>query len=168
MTLEKNIASVFKMDDQTWSRHANPWSVWTRFIILPFLILALWSRVWLGWWCIIPTAIVLLWTWFNPRLFPQPNTTNNWASKAVLGERVWLNRNEISIPESHQNLPNILNLISASGLPFLVWGIVHLEIYPTLLGAILVYAGKLWFLDRMVWLYEEMKDTNSIYRSWLY
>ncbi|MGH1393463.1 MAG: DUF6653 family protein [Trichormus sp.] len=28
--------------------------------------------------------------------------------------------------------------------------------------------GKLWYLDRMVWLYTEMKDINPEYRSWLY
>jgi len=39
------------MDDAAWKRHANPWSVYTRFTCLPFIVLALWSRVWLGWWC---------------------------------------------------------------------------------------------------------------------
>ena len=32
----------------------------------------------------------------------------------------------------------------------------------------LIYLGKMWFLDRMVWLYEDMKDTTPEYRSWLY
>ena len=35
-------------------------------------------------------------------------------------------------------------------------------------GTVLVYAGKVWFLDRMVWLYEDMKDSTTEYSSWLY
>jgi hypothetical protein len=27
------------MDDATWFRHANPWSVWTRASVLPLVIL---------------------------------------------------------------------------------------------------------------------------------
>ena len=34
MTLERKIASAFRMDDETWKRHANPWSVWTRNTVL--------------------------------------------------------------------------------------------------------------------------------------
>ncbi len=36
------------MDDTTWARHANPWSVWTRVPILPALALAIYSRAWIG------------------------------------------------------------------------------------------------------------------------
>lgn len=168
MTLERNIANSFQMDERTWLRHANPWSVWTRFTILPLLILAIWSRVWFGWLSLLPIAIVLLWMWFNLRIFPKPQTTNNWASKGVLGERVWLNRDCISVPQHHQRVPSILNLVSVLGLPFLILGLVNLELYPTLIGVILIDIGKLWFIDRMVWLYQDMKDNNPLYRSWLY
>ncbi len=168
MTLERTIANSFWMDDRTWMGHANPWSVWTRFTVLPLLILAIWSRVWLGWLSLLPIAISLVWMWLNPRLFSKPQTTNNWISKGVLGERVWLNRHSIPVPKHHQRVPNILIIVSALGIPFLILGLVNLEIYPTLMGVILVYLGKLWFIDRMVWLYEDMKDDNSLYRSWLY
>ena len=42
---------LMKMDDAAWKRHANPWSAWTRTLILPLLALTVWSRVWIGWWC---------------------------------------------------------------------------------------------------------------------
>lgn len=168
MTLERKIAASFSMDDPTWARHANPWSVWTRFTVLPLLILAIWSRVWLGWWCLIPVTITIGWMWLNPRIFPEPNSTNNWASKAVLGERVWLNRDNVPVPKHHQKVPNILSVVSTSGVVFLIWGLVALNFWPTLLGVTLVYLGKLWFIDRMVWLYEDMKDVQPEYRSWLY
>jgi hypothetical protein len=33
---------------------------------------------------------------------------------------------------------------------------------------VIVVLGKSWFLDRMVWLFDEMKDVNPDYRCWFY
>ncbi len=162
------LAHAFSMTEEVWQRHANPWSVWTRFTVLPILILAIWSRVWLGWWAIAPVSLTLIWTWINPRLFTKPTSTQNWTSKAVLGERVWINRNTIPIPNHHQMMANLLSVISACGLPFLIWGLITLSPWPTALGAVVVYAGKVWFLDRMVWLYEDMAPQSADYQAWLY
>jgi hypothetical protein len=30
----------------------------------------------------------------------------------------------------------------------------------------MAYLGKLWFADRMVWLWENMADATDEYRSW--
>ena len=98
MKLEQRISAAFRMTDETWARHANPWSVWTRFTAFPALILAVWSRAWLGRWAAVPIFGAVLWTWLNPRLFERPRSTDNWASKAVLGERVWMNRDAVPIP----------------------------------------------------------------------
>ncbi len=168
MTLERIIAQAFAMSDEVWARHASPWSVWTRFTVLPLLVLGVWSRVWIGWWAVLPAAAAVLWAWLNPRIFPKPKSTDHWASKGVLGERVWLNRDKIPIPRHHRAAPHVLSSISALGMIFLIWGVIALALWPTLFGAALVYLGKLWFLDRMVWLYEDMKDTDAYYRSWLY
>lgn len=166
--LRQQIAAVFSMSDAVWQRHTNPWSVWTRNTVLPLLVFALWTRVWLGTWAIFAIAAALFWMWLNPRLFEPPQSTDNWASKAVLGERVLLNQDEIPIPPHHQKMATILNLVALLGVPFLIWGIVTLQIWPTLFGSGLIYAGKLWFLDRMVWLYEDMKQASPTYQSWLY
>jgi hypothetical protein len=168
VTIERKIAAVFSMSEETWARHANPWSVWTRFTALPTLILAVWSRTWIGWWSIAAIACALLWTWMNPRLFAVPCSTNNWASKGVMGERVWLNRDLVPVPAHHRRMPNILSAVSATGLPFIVWGVSMFEIWPTLFGTALVYLGKLWFIDRMAWLYEDMKQATPEYSRWLY
>jgi hypothetical protein len=47
MTFERTIARLFRMDDTTWLRHANPWSGILRNTALPALIVAFWSRLWL-------------------------------------------------------------------------------------------------------------------------
>ena len=169
MTLERKVATAFTMSDEVWLRHANPWSGITRFItVLPLVILSIWSRVWLGWLSIIPIALAIVWTWLNPRIFPKPSSTKNWMSQGVLGERVWLNRDRIPVPMHHQHVPNILSGVAASGGILVVVGLVLLHVWLTLLGFTLTTLGKLWFIDRMVWLYRDVKDVNAEYQSWLY
>jgi len=167
MTFERKIAKLFNLTDENWMKHANPWSVWTRYSVLPVIALAFWSRVWIGWWSLIPSIISLAWMFFNPVLFKKPRSTNNWASKSVLGERVWQNRDKIAIPKRHKTLPNILNGISSVGMILSIWAIVALSIWPAILGISLAYLGKSWYLDRMVWLYEDMKHLPE-YEKWLY
>lgn len=166
MTLERKIASAFALDDETWRRHASPWSVALRNTVLPVLVLAVWSRVWLGWYALVPVAVALLWTWYNPRIFPAPASFDHWASKAVFGERVWLNRDAVPVPVHHRTVPNILSAVSGLGMLFVLWGVLFYGIWPTVFGMALVYCGKLWFLDRMAWLWEDMREETDEYRSW--
>lgn len=166
MTLERTIASAFALDDKTWLRHASPWSVALRNTVLPILILAFWSRIWLGWYALVPVAVAILWTWYNPRIFPAPSSFDSWASKAVFGERVWLNRDAVPVPVHHRTAPTILSAIAGIGMLFVFWGVYACDLWPTLFGLSLVYSGKLWFLDRMAWLWEDMRDATDEYRSW--
>ncbi len=169
MTLERKMAKAFNLTNENWMRHANPVSVWTRYSVLPIIVFAFWSRIWIGWWCLIPGVISILWMFFNPVFFKKPKSTKNWASKAVLGERVYLNRDKVKIPEEH-NIPLhlILHSISSIGMIIAIWSIVYYSIIGAVFGVILAYAGKSWFLDRMVWLYEDMKNDNEVYKSWEY
>jgi len=167
MSLEKNISKIFGIKNDEWLQHANPLSVWTRFVTLPFLSLALWSRVWLGWYSLIPIFLIILWVFINPRAFKKPRSTNNWASKAVLGERVLANKDKVEIPQHHLKAKNILSIVQSLGGIFWLFGIIKLEIWPLVLGVVVIYLGKMWFLDRMVWLFEDMKD-HSEYKELLY
>ena len=150
---------LMAMDEGTW-RHANPWSAHTRIAILPLLALAVWSRVWIGWWCLLPVAALLVWTWANPRAFPPPRTYDAWASRAVLGERLFLDRlgrrrRGRALPAHHVRAGQVLTGIAASGLPPLAYGLWTLSLGWTLLGLALTVGGKLWFCDRMAWLHDE-------------
>jgi hypothetical protein len=89
---EGRVAHFFGLRGDAWMRHANPLSVWTRFSCLSLVVIAVWSRAWIGWYCLIPVAATSAWMWLNPRLFDVPASTRNWASKAVFGERIWLDR----------------------------------------------------------------------------
>jgi hypothetical protein len=167
MTLETRIAGLFRLTDENWMRHANPWSVRTRYSVLPLLILAFWSRIWLGWWCVLPVVLAFAWMVLNPVFFKKPRTTNTWESKSVLGERVWGNRDRVPVPKHHLLAPKILNGVSSLGMLLSIWGVVALSVWPAVMGVALAYAGKSWYLDRMVWLYEDMKHVPE-YADWLY
>jgi hypothetical protein len=166
MTLERRIAGLFRLDDEGWQRHANPWSGWTRLCALPLVVLALWSRLWLGWWSLVPIALSLLWVWINPRLFPPPNSTRTWMARAVLGERVWLNRDRVPVPQHHQTVPHVLSVTGGVGVALVIWGVVAPAVWPTAVGVLVVFGSKLWFMDRMVWLYADMKFATPEYATW--
>ena len=168
MGVEHSIARAFQMSPEVWARHANPLSVWTRYAALPFLIVAVWSRAWMGWWSLLPIFAIVVWIWLNPRVFRRPGSTRNWASKAVLGEQVWLNRKEIPIPRHHNKAICALNIITGLGGLLLLGGLITLNVFATTVGACVVVMGKSWFLDRMVWLYDEMIEKHPPYRDWLY
>jgi hypothetical protein len=168
MTSFHNLTKLFGLNDETWMRHANKWSVWTRFFILPLFAVAIWSRIYIGWYSLIFVLVLVLWTWINPRFFRKPKTTKHWASKAVFGERVWLKNQALPIPSHHKRAVLVLNIITGTGLPFLVWGLYAFHFWSVLLGLVIVIFGKMWFLDRMVWIYEDMKSMSEEYLSWEY
>jgi hypothetical protein len=60
------VARAFGIDETAWVRHANPWSVWMRNTVLPLIVLAIWSRVWLGGWSLVPLSLAMLLTWLKP------------------------------------------------------------------------------------------------------
>ncbi len=143
------------MDDQSWARHANPFSVWTRILTpLPLLILAVWSRVWIGHGAWAAVGIVALWVWLNPRLFPAPAHFDSWAARGVLGERLFL-RHRATIPAHHRQAARLLTAISALGLLPLAWGLWQLDLGWAIAGALLISGAKTWFVDRMAWIWDD-------------
>lgn len=146
---------LMSMDDAAWARHTNPWSGWTRVATFPLLTIAIWSREWIGMWAWLAVIAVILWTWLNPRLFPAPKSTDNWMSRGVLGERIWLARYQTPIPKHHADAANLLNIISSIGIIPYIYGLIFLDIWPTVFGMTVSMMAKLWFVDRMAQLTRE-------------
>lgn len=145
------------MDDAAWARHASPWSVWTRILTpLPLFALAVWSRVWIGGWAVIPVAFALAWVWLNPRLFPPPATLDSWGAEGVLGERVFL-RHRGRVARHHIRPSLVLTALSASGVIPFALGLWTLDAGWVLAGMLLISGAKTWFLDRMVWVWHDFR-----------
>ena len=166
-TMEQKVARLFGLKGDNWMRHANALSVWTRFTVLPVITLAIWSRDWIGWYSLIPVALAVTWMMINPLLFAPPRSTRNWASKSVLGERIWADRNSVEIPAQFRSpVPNVANALSAIGLVLLTYGLVVFDVLPTVAGILITILGKLWYLDRMVLLFEDMKHREPEFAKW--
>jgi len=168
-TGESRVAKLFGLEGERWMRHANPLSVWTRFSVLSLLALAIWSRDWLGWLCLVPIALAITWMMVNPLLFKEPRSTRNWASKGVLGERIWAERNTVDIPPQFRSpVPNVANVYAGLGIGLLTYGLVVLSVIPVVAGIVIANGGKLWYIDRMVLLFEDMKGRRPEHARWEY
>lgn len=168
-TGEQRVAKLFGLTGDSWARHANPVSVATRFAVLPLLALSIWSRDWIGWWCLVPVVLSVVFMMVNPLLFPKPRSTRNWASKGVFGERVWSERNVTPVPA--QFTPDVLRVtyaVQTVGAAALVYGLVRFDLMATVTGLVILQAAKAWYIDRQVLLYEDMKQRNAEYASWEY
>lgn len=153
---------LMKMDEDSWARHSNPWSVYTRFTILPLISVSFYSQHWIGSYCWVFVFISLIWIWLNPRLFKAPKQTDNWASKGTFGERIYLNRSVRAISKHHQTAANVLQFLSALGMIPFLYGLYSLDIWVLVIGNIWIILCKAWFVDRMVWVY---MDANNLVTS---
>ncbi|HEY1177577.1 MAG TPA: DUF6653 family protein [Phytomonospora sp.] len=148
------VAAAFKMSDEAWRRHANPWSVWTRFAAIPLMLLAVWSRDWIGWWSLAPIAAVAVWLWLNPRAFAPVDEPKSWTAKGIYGERLWLTDRSL-VTADHRAVLRLLVPLGIAGFAMIAWGLVALQVWPTVFGATLVVVGQLWRIDRFGILYTE-------------
>ena len=152
---EQAMIKAFGLTDEGWQRHANPWSVYTRIPIPALLALAVWSRKWIGRRSVLPIVAVCVWAAVNPRAFPPPRSTDRWASQSVLGERLWTASRKQGTPTRRALAPIVLTGINTAGMAVLVRGLIILDPWMTATGLAVHMAGKNWFLDRMVWHYED-------------
>jgi hypothetical protein len=161
MTMDARLAKAFGLEGDGWQRHANPWSVYTRIPIPALLVAAIWSRTRIGRRSLVPVGPVCAWTVINPRAFPPPRSLDNWASRGVLGETYWTKRKEVPVPARHRVAPNVLVAVSALGVPFIARGLVVRNGWMVLCGLAVEMAGKVWFIDRMAILYDDVAPAAS-------
>ncbi len=158
MDIFKAAERLMSMDDNAWERHANPASVMTRYTCLPLIVLAIWSRSWIGWWCLLPLLLAIIWTWLNPRLFNPPTSTDSWAYRGVMGERLFLARKSRPVPDHHHTMAWRLTGLSMLGVLILAWGLLLLDFWAVMCGLAVTILPKVWFVDRMVWMHDEMQS----------
>ena len=160
MNMLDRYARTVGMSEESWKRHANPWSVWTRFAAIPLIILSIWSRSWIGWWALAPLALIILWLWWNPHAFPPIDKPTAWSSRGIYGERLWsLDRSQM--PAGFNVAQRFWTVGALTGAVLLAWGLAALEIWPTVFGATLIVAGQLWRIDRLGLFYDQISLSSS-------
>lgn len=157
---------IMRMTDASWARHANPWSGWTRIAGAVPTFLALWSWHWIGPWALVPIFVIAIWTYANPRLFPAPANTDAWITWGVLGERVFLNRKAVPIPDEHARVALVVTAAAISFLTVAIFGFIAGNFWAAMTGWFGAMLGKCWFVDRMAWLWDDMKGAHPVYAAW--
>lgn len=132
---------------EMWRRHANPWSVWTRFAAIPAFCLAVWSRVELGWFALVPVALVVLWLVVNPFAFKPIETPQAWVSRGIFGEQLWLKK-ALALSAEARLILRLLIGVGLAGFALMAWGLWALEVWPVLFGMTLTTLAQLWRIDR--------------------
>jgi hypothetical protein len=160
MDTADRIAKTFGMNDEAWRRHANPWSVWTRFAAIPLMLLAIWSRTWIGWWCLVPVAAVVVWLFINPKAFPPVDEPRSWAARGIYGERAWVRDRDL-VPPDHRGVLRLLVSLGTIGFGMILWGLIALQLWPTVFGTTLIVLAQLWRIDRFNWLWERHQAQRS-------
>lgn len=126
---------------------------------LPLLCLAVWSRLWIGLWALLPVALAIGYIWINPRLFSEPPHFKAWMSRGVLGERVFL-EHRAEIARHQRQAAHVLSALSVPGVILMIVGLVIFWWEGVVFGAILAALPKIWFVDRMVWILQDWRDAG--------
>jgi len=132
MAYDRIAARLMSMSDEVWMRHANPWSGWTRVAISPLWFLAIWSWVWIGWWALVPVSVLAVCTWLNPRIFRPYTDDRPWITRGVLGERMFMNRTSVAIPQEHLRMAHILSALAGLSLAGAIVGFVTADFWLAL------------------------------------
>lgn len=153
----RTISAAMGMDSDKWLRHANKWSVWSRLAAVPLFPLAIWARSWIGWpGTVISLVGIALWLWLNVRLFAPATSDQSWEARAILGEKMWLDRKVHTIPAEHLRFIARLNIGSALMLLPTAFGAIVFDFWAASLGACGLVVGQLWALDRYSWIYADL------------
>jgi hypothetical protein len=76
--------TIARLRRKFFERHANPLSAWSRWGTTPVVLVPVWTRKWAH------AVPVLVWMIANAVVFPKPKHERAWATRAVLGEELWI------------------------------------------------------------------------------
>ncbi|TWI92673.1 hypothetical protein JM93_00216 [Roseibium hamelinense] len=150
-----------------WQHRIHPAAAYLRVLALPLLAAAVWSHTLFGagpaTGMSAATVLLLL---IAPRFFPAASGTPGWAAKSLYGERMWLNRINLPIPEDDARSALILFLTALTGLLIMIWGALAANALVCLPALLVAVIARFAFQNRMAILYERMRDAHPLYRFW--
>lgn len=145
------------MKEKTWEQHANPISGFTRIISYPLVFLPIWflsdfiSNPYKYWYIAAIGLIAILWFTVNPRLFKKPKTFDHYLSRGVLGEKIWTE------DRKKDTIATILTIVLAPFFLISLYTTYMQMFWEMMFFASVPFILKLWFIDRMVFLYDQNK-----------
>ncbi|RDI45235.1 DUF6653 family protein [Nocardia mexicana] len=152
MSTTQITANTFGLNDENWRKHANPWSVWSRMAAFAVMLAAIYLRDVLGWWTLAVLVGGVAFMFANTRMFRPIDVPSRWDERGIYGERLWTEKAPAAEP--HRRAISAIIGIAGVGLPLIGWGLVSVQIWPTVFGWTLVFISQLWQIDRFVAIYD--------------
>lgn len=137
--------------DVFWSRHSNPKSGWSRVLVTPALLYAVYRRDWRL------VAATVAFTVVNPLLFSPPDGQDAWMTRVALAERWWTEAGNGTVGLSYPNVCNSLNVPFVGYALLAAW---RRRPARAALAGTLSVALKLWFVAALVRRYEAREMGN--------
>ncbi|SDY80409.1 DUF6653 family protein [Halopenitus persicus] len=142
--------SVGEFSETFWNRHSNPKSGWSRMLVFPVLLYAVYQRRWR----VAGAAVVF--TALNPILFSPPTDDQAWMTRVVLAERWWTT--EYGQPIFELSYPNVLNVLNIPVAGYAFIAAYRQRPRHTMLAGVVSMALKLWYVAALVRRYDAEKE----------
>src|ERR687897_1216931 len=78
------LSLITRLTREVFRHPSNLWSAWPRLLSVPLVFVPIWTRSWRQ------GAILGVWLMVNPIAFPDPKNDRAWATRAMLGEEMWI------------------------------------------------------------------------------
>lgn len=132
-----------------WARHSNPKSGWSRALTAPFLVAAIYFRK--------PKLLLATVGYLvvNPIAFPEPERTDDWMTRGVLGEKRWV---ENGNPLFARSYPSVLNVVNVPTFCYVLYAAYRRKPVQAFVVLFLSMALKFWFVAEMVAYYDARGD----------
>lgn len=139
---------VTELEETFWKRHSNPKSGWSRTILLPAILYAIYHRNWR-----VAVAAVIF-TIVNPLLFAPPEDNDAWMTRAVLAERWWKDEGRGFIGLSY---PNVLTVVNIPTTIYALVAAYRRQPVRSALAGVVSMSLKFWYVAELVRAYEAEK-----------
>src|SRR5215207_10675860 len=139
---------IKQLTRKIFAHHSNPWSAWTRLFSAPLVFVPIWNRSWRQ------GAILGVWLTINPVVFPEPKDDKAWATRAMLGEEIWIAKRPLDRAMALNVAATALGLGG-------VWGALRRRPLPTAVCAVGQVAMLLAYWREVALYYERHRDERA-------
>ena len=140
-------------EDRRWAGRSHPWCVYSRLAAALLLIVALTTHRGLGIYALIPIGLCLFFIIVNPFVFPAPKDDSRWATRSVLGQRIWRGRENPG-----WDVPSISRIASALAYFIALWLAIESQLGEAVTLGLIALGLKLVYLDWMARYHGRMKS----------
>ncbi|WP_162265069.1 DUF6653 family protein [Polycladidibacter stylochi] len=150
-----------------WNRPVKPLATVVRTLLFPVVFVLIWMHQKWGWEATSASvALYLYFLWFISRLCPCATGAPSAMARAAIGQRMWLNRYAVTIPQKDHQLALLTSIVMGSGIIGATIGALDNVLWLSLLSTTCIYAARIVQLILFVSLFQKMKNKHPIYRSW--